>query len=177
MSGRGPDGFPCLPLRSHNYDLSCTHSMGMQIEACLLWLVFLDQACAPCLTCPGSGVPTLPCRDTLSPVSSCRGETELSDQRSITDMEASAWQGDGAKLPQELHFGMEAEGPKVQGGWTRGPEGHSLSGPQKGNAAATRLCVCSRQAAGPAPWEGTRGLGAPGEEVEEGAGMGEGSGK
>ena len=129
MSGRGLDGFPCLPLRSHNYDLSCTHSMGMQIEACLLWLVFLDQACAPCLTCPGSGVPTLPCRDTLSPVSSCRGETELSDERSITDMEASAWQGDGAKLPQELHFGMEAEGPKVQGGWTRGPEGHSLSGP------------------------------------------------
>ena len=33
--------------------------------------------------------------------------------------------------------------------------------------------VCSHQAAGPALWEGDRELGAPGEEVEEGA-VGEG---
>lgn len=57
-----------LPLRSHKYDLSCTHSVGIQIEACLLWLVF-DQACAlPALhvQAPGSHI-------ALSPVWSCRG--------------------------------------------------------------------------------------------------------
>lgn len=58
---------------------------------------------------------------------------------------------------------MEAEGPKVTFGWTEGPRGRSLSGPQNGNAAA------SRQQDGSCG-EGTRGVGAPGEGVEEGEG-------
>lgn len=67
--GRGPDGFPRLPLRSHKHDLSCTHSVGIQIEACLLWLVFLDQACA----LPGPYMSRLQgAHITLSPVWSCR---------------------------------------------------------------------------------------------------------
>lgn len=113
------------PLRSHKYDLSCTHSVGIQIEACLLWLVFVGPK------------PTLPamsgsrCPHYCIPVWSCRGETELSDQRSVRDSEASAWHWDGAKLASRaaLWCGKQRLG---QGGWTWEQEVPlPLSGPQK----------------------------------------------
>lgn len=83
--------------------------------------------------------------------------------------------GMGPSWPQELHFGVEAEGPKVQGGWTWGQECHSLSGPQNGNAAATRLCAATRQQ-GQLRGKGKADWGHQGRKWKRGQGGGKGVG-
>lgn len=63
--------------------------------------------------------------------------------------------GMGPSWPQELHFGVEAEGPKVQGGWTWGRSATPSQAHRMANAAATRLCAATRQQ-GQLLWEGER---------------------
>lgn len=80
---------------------------------------------------------------TLSPVWSCREETELVI-REVSEMEASAWHWDGLLGLKSCTLVWKQRAPRSR---VAGPGGRSatLSGPQNGNAAATRLCAATRQ--------------------------------
>lgn len=82
--------------------------------------------------------------------------------------------GMGPSWPQSCTLVWKQRGPKVQGGWTWEAGVPSLSGPQNGNAAATRLCAATPGSRASSVGKGKRTGGHQGEEVEEGGREGEG---
>ena len=176
MSGRGPDGSPRLPLRSHNYDLSCTHSMGVQIEACLLWLVFLDQACAPCLTCPGSGVPTLPCRAHCPPSHRAEGKLSLVIREVSQTWRPVPGTGMGPSCLKSCTLAWKQRAPRSR---VAGPKGPKATPSQAHRRAMLQppgcVCAAARQQ-GQLRGKGTGDWGRQGRKWKRGRGGGKGVG-
>lgn len=126
MLGREPDGFPHLPLRPHNYMIS---------HVPVLWVCRLRPVChgwcfltTPVLTAlqvQALGCPQYSVGTHCPPSDHAEGKLSLVIREVSQTRRPAPGTGMGPSWLQELHFGVEAEGPKVKGGWTRGPEGHS----------------------------------------------------
>lgn len=84
---------------------------------CCGWC-FLTKPVLPALHVQAPGCPHYPVGTYCPPSDLAEGKLSLVIREVSQTRRPVPGTGMGPSWPQELHFGVEAEGPKVQGGWT-----------------------------------------------------------